>query len=126
MKAGIEHFGRGVPGATDIIIGVLDYTLESVSIAHRMAGFCADAGIAEYWLILNKVGSDDIADIMLEKLGDLRGRVIGKISFDPDLVRRGLVGDPVGTYASLGEFKQIAGRLEELLANGDADTTRPE
>tara|TARA_R110000787_G_scaffold286351_2_gene404324 strand:+ start:133 stop:699 length:567 start_codon:yes stop_codon:yes gene_type:complete len=33
MKAGIEHFGRGIPHSLDIVLGVLDYTLEPVSIA---------------------------------------------------------------------------------------------
>lgn len=116
MKAGIEHFGRGVPNANDIVIGVLDYTLESVSIARRMAEFCIDAGISDYWLILNKLGSDEIAAIMLEKLGDLGRRVLGKVHFDPDLVRRGLVGDPVVSYAYLDDFCQISERLEALLA----------
>jgi len=31
MKAGIEHFGRRIPDRMDIILGVLDCTLESVS-----------------------------------------------------------------------------------------------
>jgi CO dehydrogenase maturation factor len=60
MKAGIEHFGRKIPDRMDVILGVLDYTLESVSIAKRMAELCQEAGIKNFWLILNKIGSEEV------------------------------------------------------------------
>jgi CO dehydrogenase maturation factor len=38
-KAGVEHFGRRIPDRMDIVLGVLDCTRESVSIARRMSQF---------------------------------------------------------------------------------------
>jgi len=47
MKAGIEHFGRRVPDRMDAVLGVLDPTIESVSIAKRMEEFCQEADIGK-------------------------------------------------------------------------------
>lgn len=44
----------------DVILGIMDYTLESVSIAKRMAKFCQKAGIKNLWLLLNKIGSQEV------------------------------------------------------------------
>lgn len=116
MKAGVEHFGRGIPHSLDIVLGVLDYTLESVSIARRMAEFCHQGGIENYWLILNKIGSDEIESMILDKLGDLHHRVIGSIHFDQDLIKLGLTGASLEAYRSVEEFEHIAEQLEDRVS----------
>jgi CO dehydrogenase maturation factor len=119
MKAGIEHFGRKIPDRMDIILGVLDYTLESVSIAKRMAEFCREAGIRNFWLILNKIGSKAVESMLMDRLQDLQGQVIGSISFDQELIKAGLSGNALGDCAALEEVERIVDRLERLVAAGE-------
>jgi CO dehydrogenase maturation factor len=117
MKAGIEHFGRRIPDRMDVILGVLDYTLESVSIARRMAAFCREAGIRHFWLILNKIGSQEVQSLLMDKLANLRDKVIGSISYDQELIKAGLSGNALGECRALEEIGAIVDRLEQGVAS---------
>ena len=117
MKAGIEHFGRKVPDRLDVILGILDYTLESVSIAERMDEFCQEAGIEDFYLVLNKIGSEAVQSILLEKLAGLQRRVIGSIDFDQELIMAGLSGNALGECAALEEVTHIVDRLERAVSS---------
>jgi CO dehydrogenase maturation factor len=116
MKAGIEHFGRKIPDRMDIILGVLDYTLESVSIAKRMSEFCQAAGIADFWLILNKMGSREVQAMLRDKLGQLQERILGTIPQDQDLIKAGLSGNALGECKALEEMDAIVDRLEQVVS----------
>ena len=116
MKAGIEHFGRKIPDRMDVILGVLDYTLESVSIAKRMAEFCQEAGIKNFWLILNKIGSEEVESLLMDKLVNLRDKVIGSISYDQELIKAGLSGNALGECKALEEVERIVERLEQVVS----------
>jgi CO dehydrogenase maturation factor len=116
MKAGIEHFGRKIPDRMDIILGVLDYTLESVSIAKRMSEFCQAAGIADFWLILNKMGSREVQAMLMDKLGQLQERILGTISQDQELIKAGLSGNALGECKALEEMDAIVDRLEQVVS----------
>ena len=116
MKAGIEHFGRKIPDRMDIIFGVLDYTLESVSIANRMAEFCQEASINNFWLILNKIGSEEVKSMLMDKLGILRDRVLGSISYDQELIKAGLSGNALGECKAMEDVERIVERLEHLVS----------
>ena len=116
MKAGIEHFGRKIPDRMDVILGVLDYTLESVSIAKRMAEFCREAGIENFWLILNKLGSEEVESMLMDKLAILQGQVIGSISYDQELIKAGLSGNALGECRTLEEIERIVERLEQVVS----------
>ena len=48
MKAGVEHFGSRIPDRMDVILGVLDYTLESVSIAIKNRRILSEGGNQEF------------------------------------------------------------------------------
>ena len=119
MKAGIEHFGRKIPDQMDIILGVLDYTLESVSIAKRMAEFCQEAGIKNFWLILNKMGSEEVESMIMAKLLDLSHRVLGSISYDQELIKTGLAGNALGECKASEEIEKIMERLEQAVSRQD-------
>ena len=116
MKAGIEHFGRRIPDRMDVILGVLDYTLESVSIAKRMAEFCQEAGIHDFWLILNKIGSEEVESMLVDKLSNLRDNVIGSIPFDQELIKAGLSGNALGECKALEDIEHIVERLEQIVS----------
>jgi len=115
MKAGIEHFGRRIPDRMDVILGVLDYTLESVSIAKRMANFCREADVQDFWLILNKIGSDDVESMLMDKLGGLQKKVIGSIPYDQELIKAGLSGNDIGECKALEDVEVIMERLEQVV-----------
>ena len=115
MKAGIEHFGRRIPDRMDIILGVLDYTLESVSIAARIAEFCEEAGIRDFWLVLNKIGSPEVEAMLMDKLGELRERVLGVLSYDQELIVAGLSGEALGDCVALREVGRIMDAVERRL-----------
>ncbi len=116
MKAGIEHFGRRIPDRMDIILGVLDCTLESISLAKRMDRFCRQAGISDYWLILNKVESPEVEAMLKNRLNDLGQRVIASIPYEQELVRAGLSGQPLGACKALQELGPMLERLERLIS----------
>ena len=116
MKAGIEHFGRRIPDRMDVILGVLDYTLESVSIAKRMADFCQEAGIRNFWLILNKIGSEEVESMLIDKLSNLQDKVIGSIPFDQELIKAGLSGNALGECKAIEEIERIVERLEQIVS----------
>jgi len=116
MKAGIEHFGRRIPDRMDIILDVLDYTLESVSISKRVAEFCDEADMEDYWLILNKIGSEEVESMLMDKLGKLKEKVIGSIPFDQELIKAGLSGNTLGECKSLKDVASIVERLEQVIS----------
>ncbi|NOQ90221.1 MAG: hypothetical protein GQ549_04675, partial [Gammaproteobacteria bacterium] len=92
------------------------YTLESVSIAKRMAEFCQEAGIQDFWLILNKIGSEEVESLLMDKLATLRDKVIGSISYDQELIKAGLSGNALGESKSLEEIEGIVERLEQVIS----------
>jgi len=117
MKAGIEHFGRKIPDTMDIILVVLDPTLESVSIAKRIEGFCRKTEMKNFWLILNKIGSKEMESMMMEKLGELKSRVVGSISYDHELVQRELAGGSLIIGDTHEDVEQIINGLERFVSD---------
>lgn len=69
--AGVEHFGRGVDAAADLILGIVDPTYESFLLARNMREMAAKAGI-EIFFVLNKVDEQNklamIQNIGAEKI----------------------------------------------------------
>ena len=97
----------------DMILVVLDPTLESVSIAKRIEGFCRKSEMKNFWLILNKIGSKEMKSMMMDKLGELKSRVLGSISYDPQLVQRELIGESLITDKLDEDIEQIVDKLEK-------------
>lgn len=116
MKAGTEHLGRKIPERMDIILGVLDCTLESVSIAKRMAGFCQDADIKNFWLILNKIESKEMQSMLMDKLANLREKVIGSIPYGQELIKMGFSGNALDECETLDWVEHIVERLEQVVS----------
>jgi CO dehydrogenase maturation factor len=113
-KAGVEHFGRRIPDRMDIILGVLDCTRESVSIARRVGEFAADIGMDNLWFVLNKTESNDMADQMRRLLNDLAERVVGSVPYLPELVSAALAGKALQQEAAFAAVERIVQRLERV------------
>lgn len=120
-KAGVEHFGRRIPDRVDMILGVLDCTRESVSIARRINGFSQATGTDNVWFVLNKTESEAMALQMMDLLGELSGKVIGSIPHDPDLVRAALAGKPLEQHMNAERVERIVRCLEDIASRGNRD-----
>lgn len=113
-KAGVEHFGRRIPDRMDIILGVLDCTRESVSIAKRVQGFANEIGVKNVWFVLNKTESENMAASVMDLLGELREKVVGSLPYDPNLVKTALSGRAIGEYGAAENVESIVQRLEKV------------
>lgn len=113
IKAGVEHFGRKVPEHMDIILGVLDCTRESISIARRMNQFCQEIGIAHFWLILNKITSDHIETSLRQQLGSLQCKIIGVIHYDQALMEMALSNNALENHSVFMEVERVVDRIEK-------------
>jgi CO dehydrogenase nickel-insertion accessory protein CooC1 len=82
-----------------------------------MDEFCQEAGIEDFYLVLNKIGSEAVQSILLGKLAGLQRRVIGSIDFDQELIMAGLSGNALGECAALEEVTHIVDRLERAVSS---------
>ncbi|MBC2717527.1 MAG: P-loop NTPase [Desulfobacteraceae bacterium] len=87
-EAGVEHFGRGIVGECDLIIGVIDPTAESFQLAKKMTQMAANAD-KEICFVLNKV-EPAIEDVMKQQLEP--ANVIGMIPKDHSIFMESLEG----------------------------------
>ena len=114
VKAGIEHFGRKISERVDIILIVVDPTLESISIAKRIREFCKSMKMKDFWLILNKIRSNKIRSQMIKKLGRLKDKVIGTVQCDSKIIKSILEGRLKSERQTLKEVKEIIEKLENF------------
>jgi len=112
MKGGLEQFGRRTPDSMDIILCVLDPTFESVFIANKVASLCKEINMQNYWFILNKIDSSDLKSIIMHEMGDLKSKILGTVSYDPDLTRKQLKGDLSDSKDLYNDIEMIEKRLE--------------
>jgi CO dehydrogenase nickel-insertion accessory protein CooC1 len=80
-----------------------------------MAEFCHQGGIRHFWLILNKIASQEIQSMIVDKLSDLQDKVIGAISYDQVLIKAALSGNALGECMALKEVEHIVERLEQVV-----------
>jgi len=106
--AGVEHFGRRVDGDCDMIIGVVDPTFESFSLAKQMAGMAEKAGV-EIFFVLNKV-DDRVRDIMHKNVD--RKNVVAEIPHIPSIFMDSLEGKKLKT--SCREIEPICRTIEDF------------
>ncbi len=87
-EAGVEHFGRRVDAVCDLIIGVVDPTLESFQMAARMKKMADEANVSIRY-ILNKV-DDRVGPIMNRQID--ANYVLDRIPNDEMIFSAGLEG----------------------------------
>jgi CO dehydrogenase nickel-insertion accessory protein CooC1 len=79
-------------------------------------GRLREAGIKNFWFILNKIGSQEVEAMIMGKLLDLRGKIIGSISYDQELIKAGLSGNALGECNAMEEVERIVERLEQVVS----------
>ncbi|MEZ4550899.1 MAG: P-loop NTPase [Desulfobacterales bacterium] len=90
-EAGVEHFGRGIVGECDLILGVIDPTAESFQLARKMKQM-AETGKKAIFFILNKV-EPDIEMFMKNQLE--AGAIAGIVPKDHSIFMQSLEGKPL-------------------------------
>ena len=107
-SAGIEHFGRGVDGECDMIIGVVDPCFESFVLADQMLDMAIKAG-AEIFFVLNKVDEKTL-DTMHKNID--HEMVIAEVPYLHAVFMHSLEGRELET--SFLEIDPICQRIEDV------------
>lgn len=110
-EAGVEHFGRGVEASVDSVLIVVDPSFDSLELAGRINKMAGEIGISNIGAILNKVPSDEIADLLKDDLKKRHVNVIGCIHTDPTLFTSSLQGKAIGNGVASGEIKGVVDTL---------------
>jgi CO dehydrogenase maturation factor len=105
MEAGIEHFGRGIDEFIDLVLIVVEPSLDSLVLAEKISELAA--GIKKKaWVVLNKMPSDTIARKIEADLESKGLSVIGRLVNDPLVFEAGLLGritDQGRAYDTVGK-----------------------
>ncbi len=108
IEAGIESFGRGVERNVDTVLIVVEPSFESMAIAEKITYMAEGMGISRVRAILNKVPSEKTRQRMTEELDKKGVRILGAISFDPELSEAGFEGTTLINSKATEEMKAIA------------------
>lgn len=114
MEAGVEHLGRASVRGVNALIVVVEPTLSSVEVAHRINRLAADIGLKSVFAVGNKIQNKEQQDFLEKRLRDIP--ILGFLSFDPKIPEAGLKGTPVMDDRELmEEVKGIIKRLKMKL-----------
>jgi CO dehydrogenase maturation factor len=114
VEAGIEHFGRGVERNVDVVLVIVDPTLESFETAGRVVKLSGSIGIEHVWAVLNKIDSEETESIMRNELDKRTVNILGKINLDRAIYKAGLEGTRIGKCAAAEQILDLAQNLESL------------
>lgn len=115
MEAGIEHFGRGVEASIDGVLIVTEPSFDSLELAEKINSLAAEVGVEHVWVLLNKIGSGEIASRLRGEL-EARGlSVIGSIAYEAEIWHSGLEGRPVRSE----ELEADIGSLLDQILQGE-------
>ena len=82
MEAGLELFGRGTPGASDLLVIVIEPSLWSIQTATRIIDLARELGIPKLIAVANKIREEADAEWIREALGPLGVEVAGVVPYD--------------------------------------------
>ena len=105
-EAGIEHFGRRLDGACDLVLTVADPTRESILLAAKVAALSAEAG-ADNAVVCNRIDPQTL-ETMTAALGT--DSVLAAIPEQRRIFLDNLEGRPLD--ADLPELEPICRRIE--------------
>lgn len=113
MDAGIEHFGRGVETSVDLVVCVVEPSLESIFLAAEIMDLTGSAGAIFKGAILNKIISSDQKSKVTGKLNELGVPVIGTIKYQGDIQTACLEGRRIDYQMASAEMEKIIGILQQ-------------
>jgi len=107
LEAGVEHFGRGVETGVDCVLVVVDPSIDSVQLAIRISDMADQLQIADVWVVLNKIASENVADRLTSRLTERGIKVIGAIPLDDEIFESCLEGRPIQGRVAAKEIDKI-------------------
>lgn len=107
LEAGVEHFGRGVETSVDAVIAVVEPSIDSLEIAERIGELSEQIQIADVWVVLNKVPSEQIGSELTTSLEEKNMTVIGSIPQDPAIFESCLRGTILGEDVVADDVEKI-------------------
>jgi len=107
MEAGLEHFGRGIESSVDMVVCVVEPSLESIALAAKVKSLTKTAGASFKGAILNKIISSEQRSNMLDKLNNLAVPIIGTVGFHNEFQAACLEGKPLDTSTASAEMENI-------------------
>ena len=109
MEAGIEHLGRGTAAGVDTMLVVVEPGRRSIDSTCRVLERCADIGLRDVRLVVNKVATDGDEVFVREALPGVP--VCGIIPFSEEIRANERTGRPV----TAGLQQSLVGRFESIL-----------
>ncbi len=106
-EAGIEHFGRGVENGCDLILFILDPTMDSVLLSKRVEKMKINRPV---YFIINKVLDEESKSIVLSKVS--KEKVLAIIPFMDSIFKATLMGEELSL--DVPEINKIADNLIEF------------
>jgi CO dehydrogenase maturation factor len=85
MEAGLELFGRGTPGASDLLAIVIEPSLWSIQTATRIIDLARELGIPKLMAVANKIREEADVEWIREALRPQGVEVAGVIPYDADV-----------------------------------------
>jgi len=110
MEAGVEHFGRGIDTSIDSVLLIVEPSLESITLAERVKSIAGGIG-KNVWAVLNKIGSEKVAEKLRSEMDKRDIEVIGTIPNDPAVFEACLEGKALNK----GEAARAAGGILDIL-----------
>jgi len=107
-EAGVEHFGRGVETSIDMVIAVVEPSLESVVLAGKVKELAAASGARFAGAVLNKVASEDTTRALRAALEDRGVETLAVVRSHPELVEAALAGGPLPSGVASEEVAAVA------------------
>ena len=95
LEAGVEHFGRGVETSIDCVLVVVEPSIDSLEIAEKISELSHQIEIADVWVVLNKINSEEVAARLEDYLNERDISVIGTIHQHPEIFESCLEGHPI-------------------------------
>jgi len=111
MEAGVEHFGRGVETSLDVVVAVVEPSLESVLLAARIKELADGSGARFAGALMNKVPDNAIRAQLGSELEVRQLPLLGVLKYHPGIAAASLAGNLPGR----GDWKaEIAGAVDTL------------
>ena len=107
LEAGVEHFGRGVETSIDCVLVVVEPSIDSLEVAEKISELSAQIDIADVWMVLNKIASDDIEGRLRDYLEKRDMTVIGVIHQNQEIFESCLDGRPIRERAAAEDIDPV-------------------
>lgn len=122
MEAGIEHLGRGTAQNVDLMLVVVEPGKRSIETAERVKSLSHDVGIKDVFAVGNKISHPEEEKFIEKGLSDVGIPLLGKIPFDPMLMKSDMEGESLlDAYPDSEIVKAIDKVRERLINEGGSD-----